>query len=190
MLMAILSQVHWMIPRMILDATSWRIPLICFTSTPQCYSLAYFTQQTAIYELTASLRHVHWMTPKWPSTQQGQRYLIYVALLPPITPKFQSVLLFRLAVLASTLRKVQQMTSKWSWTLRSQRYPIYLPLRPKYNFFSLLYSHSRVTGPFQIIASHDLKMILNTMRSRLPYTSAPESQISICFPQQPVVFMF
>ncbi len=52
-----------------------------------------FILRPVVFELQTILRQVHWMTPKWPQTLQGQVYPIYV--LPVYTsPKFDSVSLY------------------------------------------------------------------------------------------------
>ncbi len=53
---------------------------ICITSVPESPISLHFSVRPATVEIQAILRQLHWMTPKWPWSLQGQRYPIYVLL--------------------------------------------------------------------------------------------------------------
>ncbi len=68
-------------------------PRVCATSVSESQLSVCFALRPAFLELQAILRQVHWMTPKWPWTLQGQLYSIYV-LLVSVSTKLHSLLLY------------------------------------------------------------------------------------------------
>ncbi len=68
--------------------------------------------------------------------------------------------------------KCTQWPPKWRWTLIGQRYPIYmlqLPPSPKIRSVLLYGQPFWVTGHFETSAPNDIKMTLNTKRSKMPH---------------------
>ena len=78
--------------KLTLNITRSYVPHICVTSIHECQISLSFTT-TSGFRVTGHLRTVHWMTPKWPCTLQGQRYTTYV-LLVSLGPKFWSISLY------------------------------------------------------------------------------------------------
>ncbi len=85
------------------------------------------------------------------------------------------------------LKKVCWMTPTQPWILLEQKY---LTIRYEhfgvlnFNPFCSVASRFRFMGHFDKSALNDLKMTLNTIRSKVPNTCIRKWQISICFTEQ------
>ncbi len=65
-------------PKKNLNTKRWTVPHIHVATTPEWQISLRFALRLAFIELWASLKQVHWITPKWPWTLKCQRYHIYM----------------------------------------------------------------------------------------------------------------
>ncbi len=116
-----------------------KLPYICITSVHDSQTLVRFALRPALFEIQATLRQVHRMTPNWPWTLQCQITLYYITTVPESQISLRFALQPEVLELQAILRHVHWMTSKWPWTLLGQRYTTYVLLvSPSPKFCSVL----------------------------------------------------
>ncbi len=148
-----------------------------FYSCHRVPNLSQFAPRQAVFELTAILRQIHRMTPKWSWTPtKGQRYPIYMLQLPT-SPKFLSMSLH--GYLFSSYENFDRCT------VQGTPYTFYTyPQVLTFTSFRSTASRFRVTVSFGTSAPNDLILTLKTKRSKVTHilvTINPESQISLHF---------
>ena len=143
------------------------------------------------------MRHVHWMTLKWPWTLQGQMYPIYVLLVPP-NPNFPPfcTTTSRCVQVTGRFKPSARNDTKMTNPTRSQvPYPYITDITESQIsvYFALRPAVFWVTRHFVNSAPNDPKMALNPARLNVPHicvTSVPNSTISVRFAIRPAVFEF
>ena len=156
---------------------------ICITSVPESQISVLLTLWPAVFELQAILKQMHWMTPKWPWTQQGHHHGYPICGLPVSRrPKFRSISLYD--QLFQSYRPFWHKCTEWPqndleyYKVKGTPYICYYcPWFPNFSPFRSMTSYIQVTGHFEKSLSNDAKMTLNPTRSKVPHicvTSLPK----------------
>ncbi len=106
--------------KMTFNATRPNVPLICFSQSPNFFSLK--CSADSDFELTFSLRHVHWMTTNNGLEHYDVKCTPYICY--TITPESHISIHFALQLSVFQLQAISPLNTK------GQRYPIYILLVP------------------------------------------------------------
>ncbi len=182
-------------PKIDLEPYKVKLPYICITSVRESQISFIFTLQPALFKIQAILRQVHRMTPSDLEPNKAKLPYICITSVRDYQISLCSTLRPALFKIQAILRQVHQMIPNWPWTLQRQ-ITLYLykngPWVSNLTLFFSTISRFRVTGHFETRAKNDLKMTLNTTRSKVNHicvTSVPESQFLVRFALRPAVSM-